>query len=146
MKEYTATELAYKNGYEAGVKEFAERFDISVCGYLTDNEVIKELQHASEWFEKHGRNTNTAIIGICDRAVDLINRQKAEIERLEKANERFAKEFDSYYATVKSQAIKEFAERLKEKSKMPLGTLYGKIIYVKDIDSLVEEMTEDEGK
>lgn len=29
MKEYTATELAYKNGYkdgyEAGVKEFAER-------------------------------------------------------------------------------------------------------------------------
>ena len=25
MKEYTATELAYKNGYEAGVREFAER-------------------------------------------------------------------------------------------------------------------------
>lgn len=48
----------------------------------------------------------------------------------------------------KSEAIKEFAKRLKAKAKMPLGTLYGKLIYVKDIDSLVEEMTErkDEGK
>ena len=26
MNVYTATEQAYKNGYEAGVKEFAERF------------------------------------------------------------------------------------------------------------------------
>ena len=57
---------------------------------MTDNEIIKELQSASEWFSEHGRNTNTAIIGICDRAVALINRQKAEIERLTKANEIFA--------------------------------------------------------
>lgn len=50
---------------------------------MTDNEIIKELQGASKWFNKHGRNTNTAIIGICNRAVDLINRQQSEIERLE---------------------------------------------------------------
>ena len=50
---------------------------------MTDNEIIKDLQSASEWFIEHGRNTNTAIIGICDRAVDLINRQRAEIERLD---------------------------------------------------------------
>lgn len=81
---------------------------------MTDNEIIKALESASEWFKEHGRNTNTAIVGICDRAVDLINRQKAEIERLTKANERFAEEFDSYYAHVKSEAIKEFAERLCE--------------------------------
>lgn len=81
---------------------------------MTDNEIIKELQSASEWFKIHGSNTNTAIIGICDRAVDLINRQKAEIERLTKANERFAEEFDAYYASVKCKAYKEFAERLCE--------------------------------
>lgn len=45
---------------------------------LTDNEVITELKSAAEWFAQHGRNTNTAIIGICNRAVDLINRQKAK--------------------------------------------------------------------
>ena len=48
----------------------------------TDEEVIKDLQSACKWFEEHGKNTNRAIVGICERAVDLINRQKAEIERL----------------------------------------------------------------
>lgn len=28
MNTYTATEQAYKNGYEAGVKEFAERLEV----------------------------------------------------------------------------------------------------------------------
>ena len=27
MDQYTMTEEAYKNGYEAGVKKFAERFE-----------------------------------------------------------------------------------------------------------------------
>lgn len=49
---------------------------------LTDEEVISELQSASEWFTEHGKNTNTAIIGICNRAVDLINRKNAEINIL----------------------------------------------------------------
>jgi hypothetical protein len=49
---------------------------------MTDEQIISDLHSASEWFTEHGRNTNTAIIGICDRAVDLINRQKAENERL----------------------------------------------------------------
>ena len=54
---------------------------------LTDNEIKKELQCASEWFKEHGKNTNTAIIGICDRAVDLINRQQAEITELQHKEE-----------------------------------------------------------
>lgn len=49
---------------------------------MTGEEIIKELQSAAEWFRKHGKNTNTAIIGICERAVDHIQRQSAEIEKL----------------------------------------------------------------
>lgn len=48
---------------------------------MTDNEIIKELRSAAEWFTEHGRNTNTAIVGICERAIDHINRQQAEIEK-----------------------------------------------------------------
>lgn len=51
-------------------------------------------------------------------ALDLINRQKAEIERLEKELMKCKLEKEMLYRTVeeiKSEAIKEFAERLKEK-------------------------------
>jgi hypothetical protein len=50
---------------------------------LTDNEIKNELQSAIEWFTGHGRNTNTAIIGICERALDLINRLQGRIKELE---------------------------------------------------------------
>ena len=53
MKEYTATELAYKNGYEAGVKEFTERLKASQtitrhskegqCVYEYDDELIDTI-------------------------------------------------------------------------------------------------------
>ena len=49
---------------------------------FTDEDIVMDLQNASEWFKEHGKNTNTAIIGICERAVDLINRQREEIERM----------------------------------------------------------------
>ena len=103
---------------------------------MTDNEIIKELQCASEWFTKHGRNTNTAVIGICDRAVDLINRQKAEIEWLkgemdkqyETAEASIRAEIASGGTschwcenTIKARAIKEYAERLK---KTPIKCTY----------------------
>ena len=82
--------------------------------------------------------------GIVNSVLDLINRQEAEIERLTKANERFAEEFDSYYASVKRKAYKEFSEELRQ--------LYDEYddyddIYAHrirdDIDFLVAEMTED---
>jgi chromosome segregation ATPase len=46
------------------------------------NEIVLELKSAAEWFAQHGRTEYSAIIGICNRAVEEINRQKAEIERL----------------------------------------------------------------
>lgn len=66
--------------------------------------------------------------------LDLINRQKAEIERLKQ------KPLYDFYKE-KSEAIKEFAERLKEKA---TSTFYEEHKYVdtEDIDNLVKEMTE----
>jgi hypothetical protein len=37
MDIYTATELAYKNGYAAGVKEFANYLKEHSCSYDLDN-------------------------------------------------------------------------------------------------------------
>lgn len=90
-------------------------------------------------------------------AVQTINRQKAEIEALketirehaemlternaqikmlQKENEAFAP-LGKMYSEIKSEAIKEFAERLIE-----LGTQEGAYEYVSvyDIDTLVKEM------
>lgn len=47
--------------------------------------------------------------------------------------------------TIRLQAIKEFAERLKEHSFVDNLSLNGKeTVYVEDIDNLVKEMTEEE--
>lgn len=112
---------------------------------MTDNEIIKALECCINDDCDNCPDT----FGNCEHnamrnALDLINRQKAEIERLTKANERFAEEFDSYYAYVKSEAIKEFAERLK-KGAYPFPCAIGveNAVTIRAINDLVEEMTED---
>lgn len=50
-------------------------------------------------------------------ALDLINRQKAEIERLEKVlngRDQLVNALNKCYKQAKSEAVKEFAEKLKE--------------------------------
>lgn len=84
---------------------------------LNEEEVLNELQSASEWFAEHGRNTNTAIIGICKRAIDLINQKNEVIEELLDANEHLAvllNEANDEGRKARAEAIKEFAERVKE--------------------------------
>lgn len=100
-------------------------------------------------------------------ALDLINRQKAIIEKSEKV-EHFADktietanaEIESlekelmkcklekellYNVSVEKQniAIKEFAERLKEKLQWDVE-FDNKLVFESDIDDLVKEMTEEE--
>ena len=63
-------------------------------------------------------------------ALDLIDRLKAKIER--EINQ------------IKSEAIKEFTERLKRYSFVDNLSLNGKeTVYVEDIDNLVKEMEEE---
>jgi sulfur relay (sulfurtransferase) DsrC/TusE family protein len=91
----------------------------------------------------------------------IIKRQQAEIERLRTDLEDFVTEYDAYkeavdvaLAEARAEAIREFAEKLKELS------VYGTIreysyannmsymledMVSEDIDILVKEMTEKEG-
>lgn len=87
---------------------------------------------------------------LCD-ALDLINRKEAEIERLEKRNEMLSNTRDSVLITharelrrAKSEAIKEFADRLKEKASPYPYYQYGLIdaVSVEDIDNLVKMVGE----
>ncbi len=69
-------------------------------------------------------------------ALDLINRQKAEIERIHRHTEM--------YHEVKAEAIKEFAERLKATAYVPKPYGMAKVIDMYNIDNLVKEMTEEQ--
>lgn len=91
---------------------------------------------------------------------DRVNRQKAEIESLKQIIDEEDKEIlklqkriifwreDLNYQPekIKSEAIKEFAERLKEKADdyvLAEGE-FETMIFENDIDNLVKEMTEGE--
>lgn len=132
---------------------------------MTDNEIIKNLENAAEWFSEHGRNTNTAIIGICKESVALINRQKAEIERLKKRNSisqrllsegwRSIEEKDKLCKTVKTEVIREFAVKLSSRvhkldiynCELPYGRQeQGYLVddVLATIDALIEEITKEE--
>lgn len=76
---------------------------------------------------------------IVRKAEEEINRQQAEIERLQKLLDD---KCDRCIARDKSEAVKEFAERLKEKSFQSFGN-YGitrDVVEVCNIDNLVKEM------
>ena len=123
---------------------------------MTDKEIIKALEYCKDC----SANLNVEII-------DFINRQQAEIEKLQKnqddidnfarciCKERMLKgksianfdDLQEYIRREKSEAIKEFTERLKNKIKTECNP-YGKPTFDYDtslaimryIDNLVKEM------
>ena len=81
---------------------------------FTDEEVIKALEIcAINTVSREGYFTYQGIPlrYLCEDALDLINRQRAEIERLEKHNTEYARK---HYQDGRAEAIKEFADRLCE--------------------------------
>jgi len=54
----------------------------------TAEQITAELLNVAEWFALHGRNTNTAVVGICTTAATLIESLQArlsESQRRERA-------------------------------------------------------------
>lgn len=109
---------------------------------MTDNEIIKALKclcgdeipckdcaYKSDAFSCRRM---TAI-----DTLDLINRQQAEIERLQKYNTEVAYK---HYNDGINDGIKEFANRLKDKSLTKWD--YHDAVDIAEIDNLVKEMTE----
>lgn len=129
---------------------------------MTDNEVIKALEKAvnkaneiihrqkaeierlKDVILQNNKDTFSACAMMIEEErervrIEYTRRLEEEIERLNKANERFAKEFDSYYAFVKSEAIKEFAERLKAEKFIHKN--FGELVQVEDIDTIAKELS-----
>lgn len=121
---------------------------------MTDNEIIKALERCAQHTECCYCNSLEECGSkriLTTSVFDLINRQKAEIERLrEIANHKCQKCVSRTIECAKSEAIKEFAERLKENIRNAIDTYYnsyGGGYYhaedtIDDIDILVKEMTE----
>ena len=91
---------------------------------MTDAEIIGNLELHNGY-------------GLIDQTLKLINRQKAEIERLETMHS----EMCIGMKVLKKKAIKEFAERLKEK-KINIEIMRLPLLD-RDIDNLVKEMVGD---
>ena len=71
---------------------------------------------------------------------DLINRQKAEIERLKRLLEEDEAKYKECAKRFYKEAIKEFAERLKDKQQTFISDEYAyKFICLIEIDNLVKE-------
>ena len=101
---------------------------------MNENEIINELNFRIDNFSKD--------------VIALINRKNEEIEQWKQEANRYQNlwfmAFDDI-RTAKSEAIKKFAERLKEKCYEDFQETYEMLSpYVTDddIDTLVKEMTE----
>lgn len=141
---------------------------------MTDNEIIKanDILNKFDFFnQRAGRELwNEKTVAVQDEDIrdrekdikflkDLINRQKAQIERLEKENRILSHDADTAFQEglnenrdlfkkevepeIRAETIKEFAARIKERAyEDELAEDGAKVIDVDDIDNLVEEMTE----
>ena len=99
---------------------------------------------------------NIGLENLRNEALDLINRQRAEIERLKCEMGKLLPKDCSYAVQmevsnnletkIRAEAIREFADRLKEMKYESIEWAHGEHPYVveeSDIDNLVEEMVGD---
>lgn len=118
---------------------------------MTDNEIIQAFEKHIDEFDKNGISVDNNRID--KLALDLINRQKEEIERLEKKEieiDDFCRrlcrmrmlngdaiasyeDLQNYIQEAKSEAIKEFARKLKCGVPQETG-----VIRCADIDNFVK--------
>lgn len=129
---------------------------------MTDNEIIKALECCStgETYDDCEKNGCPLYLGITmgckyidkenqlySDALDLINRKQAENEELRIENQSLRAAANSYkmhYNEAKSEAIKEFAERLKSSIYINTNLLVYQCEAVESvIDDIVKEMVGD---
>jgi len=119
---------------------------------LTDEQIIKALEYCfTRGFDESTcyecpfyTATAKCTEDLRDSVLDLINRQAAEIEQWKEEADRWQNAFckvNEDMSTIKSEAIKEFAEKLKERR--GLNQMCIAIVSKNDIDNLVKEMTEE---
>ena len=115
---------------------------------MTDKEIIKALELCSAdecWCDDCPYENLCTDTDITKFALDLINRQKAEIERLETNCLSMAQTMPNMAKAERAEAVKEFAERLKEYVESYDVTTGYRVTIVQaveeeTIDNLVKEM------
>lgn len=129
---------------------------------MTDNEIIKALECCVRGNCKgcpREKELDEACASIVKDALELLYRQQAEIERLNSLVDDHFWDFcsiagcegasndcwktcpDSHYNKIKNDAVKEFAETLKDKSLTKWD--YHDAVDIEEIDNLVKEMVGD---
>lgn len=122
---------------------------------LTDEEIIKALTELSRYTGFQKKYTQ-----VLNATLDLIKRQKSEVERLKSANDEKFRQWDmlaektkTHYANLyneakdklKAEAYKEFAERLKQSTVMAvMGNKIYAVATSKGVDNLLKEMVGEE--
>lgn len=110
---------------------------------MTDSELIKALENSINTYNQKGIYVDTE--NLQQQVLDLINRQKVEIERLQKEVNLVSALFQDLQERtdeIKAEAYKEFAERLKsylllnKKGEMS-------VISFENVDSLLKELVGD---
>ncbi len=120
---------------------------------MTDEQIIKYWNEIdSEIINEHGEEFDVYItMPVAKSTVDLINRQKARtkeleerISYLEESIDCSRKEYNRLLQQTQSEAIKEFAEQLKETaySYSDISGYRATVVDADSIDNLVKEMTE----
>ena len=115
---------------------------------MTDNEIINALECCASKDENACDNCpclNTRCIATTGEVIDLIHRQEAEIKSLKNECFCLANERDAYkdvLDTAVTEAIKEFAERLKGKKRVVFTAVNDSnyAVTVENINNLVKEM------
>lgn len=109
---------------------------------MTDEQIIKAMQcvigndvSCSECEYQKVLPFPSCRMMCAKNALDLINRQKAEILELQKRIINWRADMDYRPDEIKSEAIKEFAHFVIDKSR-------NGVIYASDIPDLVKELTE----
>ena len=129
---------------------------------MTDNEILKQLETCTyypncpecPYYEKSDI-AHECMVGVMRNAYDLINRQQAEIERLnscvmseEQVREIMKSQMHTVFKDIiedaTDKAIKEFAEKLK--ATRPHLNTGEQVFYIRpeEVDNLVKEMVGDE--
>lgn len=102
-------------------------------------EFRKEHKQLAKWLEELKESRNTI-----NRQAAEIENLKIEIERMENQNtlllKKKCKDINTARKIIKSEAIKDFAERLKKEVLIDSGF---EVLQVGTIDSIAKEMTEE---
>lgn len=114
---------------------------------MTDNEIIEALEEAlyrikdAEYLILPKLGVKNLCNGL-EKALDLINRQKAEIERLRSCDMQIevSKKLE---AEIKNEAYKEFSDELIAEAEIVAGGDYGFTYEIRedDIDGILTRLT-----